>query len=98
MDEANRPKIADPIRAFFLGKESNVCGIQPMEFFGIKFAKEVDNSDDVNFDDVPTFLEERTRETIRVGCLVTWHVVDRIFDLLLGEWFTKTLKVNLLKL
>jgi hypothetical protein len=58
MDEANRSKIGDLLRTIFLWQERNIRGVEPMKFFNVKVAKEVNDPHNVHLDDLPTFLEK----------------------------------------
>lgn len=44
---------------------------------------------DIILDDIPIFLIEEDRETIRSRCIVSIHIKDRLFDLFVREWGSK---------
>jgi hypothetical protein len=47
-----------------------------------------------HFNDVPTLLEEGSGKAIGTGSIVTWQLVDCASNLILDEWFPKTMQVR----
>src|ERR1041385_3445002 len=95
VDKANWSKVRDLLRTIFLWQKCNVSGVEPLEVFRMKVPKEVNHPHHVALNDIPTFLKESTCEPIGARGLVTWHIVNGILDLFLGEGVTKSLQVRL---
>ena len=65
-----------------------------MKIVDLEIGETVDNKHDLRFNDVPTLLQEDSRETVRARSFVPWKFVDRNPDLLLGEKGTQVREVT----
>jgi hypothetical protein len=64
----------------------------------MKLPKEVDDTDKIHFDNVPTLLEKSFGKPIGAGSFLTWHLVYGTPSLLLGERITKAMRIRRLKI
>lgn len=60
----------------------------------MKIGETVDRKHYLRLNDVPTFFEENSSESVRARSFVSWKLLDRSTDLLLGEWGPKIRKVT----
>ena len=94
MNEANGAEVPDFFRPILLWYEHNVGRVEPVKVCRLEATKLVDDSHYIHFDNLPTFLEEASCETIRSLGLVTWHKINGRFDLVFGDVVVNASEVN----
>lgn len=69
-----------------------------MEVLRVQITEKVDDPHHVFFNDGPTSFEESVGEAIRPGCLISRHLINGAFDLLLRDGVINDRQVNLLNI